>query len=48
MEDYVFEKCREINDSIIKGDEHKARNLLICLLGYMDEHKVPYNPLVNA
>lgn len=48
MEDYVFEKCREINDSIIKGDEHNARNLLICLLDYMYEHKLPYNPLVNA
>lgn len=48
MEDYVFKKCGEVNDSLLQGDEHKARNLLICLLGYMDEHKVPYNPLVNA
>ena len=48
MEDYVFKRCGEVNDSLLQGDENNARNLLICLLGYMDEHKVPYNPLVNA
>lgn len=29
MEDYVFEKCSEINDFLNVGEEAKARDILI-------------------
>lgn len=48
MEDYVFEKCSEINDFLNVGEEAKARDILIALLNYMQTHDMPYTPLVNA
>ncbi|EPF7766461.1 DEAD/DEAH box helicase [Vibrio vulnificus] len=43
----VFDKCAEINDLIINKNELSARNELIKLLAFLEEHEKPYSPLVN-
>lgn len=48
MEDFVFERCSEINDLLNEKHESDARNQLIALLNYMHIHDMPYSPLVNA
>ena len=48
MNEILFEKCSEINDYIISGDESKARDLLIQLLDYVDSNKISYTPLLNS
>lgn len=47
MEDYVFDKCREINNLLHANDENIARDELIRLLDYHATHEIPYTPLVN-
>ncbi len=43
----IFSTCQEINDFLTSGDELSARNLLIKLLGDMDDSKTPYPLVVN-
>lgn len=47
MEDYVFDKCREINNLLQANNENKARDELIRLLDYHATNELPYTPLVN-
>lgn len=48
MEDFVFEKCSEINNLLNSGQEVPARDLLIKLLCYLQNKGLPYTPLINA
>lgn len=48
MNDFVFEKCNEINELIFQRKESEARNLLIQLLDYLYNNEISYTPLINA
>lgn len=43
----VFEDCHKINDLLIVGNEHEARNELIRLLATLRENGIEYSPLIN-
>lgn len=43
----VFEECRTINSLILEDQEIEARNILIRLLDFHFQEKVPYTPIVN-
>ncbi|MDV6167869.1 DEAD/DEAH box helicase [Flavobacterium sp. DG1-102-2] len=46
-QDYIFERCREINNNITVGNESIARDSLIQLLDYHKLNEIEYIPLVN-
>ncbi|OCA02154.1 DEAD/DEAH box helicase [Akkermansia glycaniphila] len=43
----IFEKCQNINDLILLGQEKNARDELIRLLNHLEENKIEYTPLIN-
>lgn len=47
MGDYVFDKCREINNLLLANNENEARDELIRLLDYHIKNGIEYTPLVN-
>ena len=47
MDDYIFNKCQEINDLLISGKELEGRNELIKLLDYHAQNGIDYTPIVN-
>lgn len=43
----IFEVCHEINDLIWQGKDREARNRLIKLLAYAEDHEIKYPPYLN-
>lgn len=43
----VFSKCQKINNHLLAGEPHLARNELIKLLDHHEKNKISYSPLVN-
>ena len=43
----IFSTCKKVNDFICVKNEQGARNELIKLLAHLEEHNIPYSPLVN-
>lgn len=43
----IFESCQKVNDFISEDDLDSARNELIMILDYHQEHNIEYTPIVN-
>ena len=43
----LFERCKEINDTLVQNQEQQARDSLIILLQEIKDNKIEYTPLIN-
>lgn len=47
IEDLIFNRCQEINELLVEGNEIKARDKLIQLLDFHKKNQIVYTELVN-
>lgn len=43
----IFESCQKVNDFLAEEDATSARNELISILDYHEQHDVKYTPIIN-